>query len=315
MNSWIGKSSLNRDMGQRDAAELDAAWLSAFVLEVDDGGRFAAAGGVPMHLDPRGSRRADDFLLGTFHDRPWFARRVTSTVTHVDATWRDVAPQWQEPVAAAVALVRWHAMAPHCERCGEPTHVDGGGVRRVCPGCDLVVFPRQDPAVIVAVLDMTDRLLLASQRTWPPDRVSVIAGFVEAGESLEQACWREVAEEVGVTLDAVSYVSSQPWPMPRSLMLGFVATTSQDTVHPDGDEIAWGRFWTRDEVRRAVDTAVIRLPSSSSIGRQLIESWLAGTLQKPGSQVTKEQRIAGGNKPGSPHVVAFEDQRERGEHD
>ena len=314
MNNWIGKSSLDRDMGQRDATELDAAWRSAFVLEVDEGGGFAAEGGVPMQLDPPGSRRVDDILLGTFHDRPWFARPVSSPGTH-EATWRDVDPGWQEPVAAAVALVRWHAMSPHCERCGGSTLVDGGGVRRVCPSCGLLVFPRQDPAVIVAVLDPKDRLLLASHAAWPPDRVSVIAGFVEAGESLEQACWREVAEEVGVTLEAVSYVSSQPWPMPRSLMLGFVATTAQDTVHPDGDEIAWGRFWTRDEVRRAMGAAEIRLPGKGSIGRQLIESWLADTLEKPGSQVTKAQRIASGNKPRSPHVVALEDQRERGEHD
>lgn len=297
MNNWIGKSALDRDMGQRDAAELDTAWRDAFVLEVDDDGHFAADGGVPLHLDPRGSRHVDDILLGTFRDRPWFARRVASPVNGEEATWRDVAPEYQEPVAAAVALVRWHAMAPHCERCGAATRVDGGGVRRVCPSCGLVVFPRHDPAVIVAVLDPTDRLLLASQLAWPPDRVSVIAGFVEAGESLEQACWREVAEEVGVTLKDVSYVSSQPWPMPRSLMLGFVATTEQDTVHPDGDEIAWGRFWTRDEVRRSVDDAEIRLPGRGSIGRQLIESWLAGTLQKPGSKVTNEQRNDVGNKP------------------
>ncbi len=288
MNNWIGKSALDRDMGQRDNAELDAAWRDAFVLEVDDGGLFSAEGGVPAHLEPRGARRDTDILLGTFQDRPWFARPVGSLDTDDGATWRDVDPRWQEPVAAAVALVRWHAMAPHCERCGESTHSDGGGVRRVCPNCHLVAFPRQDPAVIVAVLDPADRLLLASQRAWPPDRVSVIAGFVEAGESLEQACWREVAEEVGVTLEAVSYVSSQPWPMPRSLMLGFVATTLQETVHPDGDEIAWGRFWTREEVRRAIDAAEIRLPGSASIGRQLIESWLAGTLQPPDASITNE---------------------------
>jgi len=103
VNNWIGKSSLDRDMGQRDATELDAAWRSAFVLEVDEGGGFSAEGGVPVHLDPRGSRRVDDILLGTFRDRPWFARRVASPVMH-EATWRDVDPGWQEPVAAAVAL-------------------------------------------------------------------------------------------------------------------------------------------------------------------------------------------------------------------
>ncbi|MGO1384044.1 MAG: NAD(+) diphosphatase [Arachnia sp.] len=314
MNNWIGKSSLDRDMGERGEVELDDAWDRAFVLEVTENGGFAAHAGVPLQLDPRGLRHADDILLGAFQGRPWFARRVTAAASHV-ATWRDVDAAWQEPVAAAVALVRWHAMSPHCERCGEPTRVDGAGVRRLCQSCGLVVFPRQDPAVIVAVLDPADRLLLASHTAWPPQRVSVIAGFVEAGESLEQACWREVAEEVGVTLDAVSYVSSQPWPMPRSLMLGFVATTSQKTVHPDGDEIAWGRFWTRRDLRHAMESAEIKLPGTGSIGRQLIESWLAGTLQGPIPKVTEVQRNDVGNKPASPHVVAYEDQRERGEHD
>ncbi len=315
MNDWIGKSGLDRDMGQRNVRELDAAWRDAFVLEVDDAGRFAAEGGVPSRLEARGARQEEDILLGTFQDRPWFARRVASLAPHGRATWRDVDPQWQEPVAAAVALVRWHAMTPHCERCGGSTHSQGGGVRRVCDSCDLLLFPRHDPAVIVAVLDPEDRLLLASQRAWPPNRVSVIAGFVEAGESLEQACWREVAEEVGVTLEAVHYVSSQPWPTPRSLMLGFVAATAQKAVQPDGEEIAWGRFWTRDEARRAVHTEEIALPGHGSIGRQLIESWLAGTLQRPGPQITKGQRLDGGNKQRRSHVVAFEDQRERGEHD
>ncbi len=286
MNNWIGKSALDRDMGQRDDTELDAAWQDAFVLEVDPEGSFAAELGVPAELIPRGDRRDSDILLGHFHSRPWFARPVASLSGGGGGEWRDVDIRWQESVAAAVALVRWHSMAPHCERCGGATHPDGGGVRRLCPSCGLVAFPRQDPAIIVAVLDPRDRLLLASQRAWPPDRVSVIAGFVEAGESLEQACWREGAEEVGITLEATSYVASQPWPMPRSLMLGFVATTQQDTVQPDGDEIAWGRFWTREEVSRAVRTQEITLPGSASIGRQLIESWLSGTLGRPGVSIT-----------------------------
>ncbi len=281
MNNWIGSSALHRDMGQRDAALLDAAWRDAFVLEVDSVGGFLSDRGVPQELVPRGGRGADDIALGTFHGRPWFARPVHSLRGGEAASWRDVDPRWREPVAAAVALVRWHTLARHCERCGAPTRPDGGGIRRVCPACGMMTFPRQDPAIIVAVLDPEDRLLLASQRAWPQKRVSVIAGFVEAGESLEQACWREVQEEVGVTLEAVSYVSSQPWPMPRSLMLGFVATTQQSTVQPDGDEITWGRFWTRDEVSRALETEEIVLPGSASIARGLIDSWLSHTLLQP----------------------------------
>lgn len=286
MSSWIGKSALNRDMGQRQPEELDGAWAGAFVLAVDDQGRFAARAGVPENLPNAGSRRDDDILLGVFDGRVWFARRCHGDAADPGHTWRDVDARWQEPVAAAVALVRWHGMAPHCEGCGGTTRPDGGGVRRVCDGCGHVAFPRHDPAVIVAVLDPSDRLLLASQKVWATGRVSVIAGFVEAGESLEQACWREVAEEVGVTLDAVEYVSSQPWPMPRSLMLGFVATTRDETVIPDGQEIQSGRFWTRTEARRALASGEISLPGTGSIGRALVDSWLEGTLGRPGGSIT-----------------------------
>lgn len=281
MNNWIGKSALDRDMGERSAAELDAAWLNAFVLEVDSQGSFEADGGIPLELADGGRRRQDDILVGKFDGRHWFARPVASMGEKECATWRDVDPRFQESVAAAVALVRWHAMAPHCEGCGSATHPEGGGVRRKCPSCSQVAFPRQDPAVIVAVIDPQDRLLLASQRAWATDRVSVVAGFVEAGESLEQACWREVMEEVGVELTAISYVSSQPWPMPRSLMLGFVAATDATVVRPDGDEIAWGKFWTREELRQAMENSDIKLPGGASIGRQLIESWLAQSLERP----------------------------------
>ncbi|MEO7588346.1 MAG: NAD(+) diphosphatase [Arachnia sp.] len=281
MNHWMGKSALDRTTGVPDAAVLDAAWHEAFVLEVDEEGRFSASGDAPVNLAPRDGRRVGDVMLGTFDGRPWFARPVPALAEADSATWREVDDPWQAPVAAAVALVRWHAMAPHCERCGVATVPDAGGVRRICPSCDLLAFPRQDPAIIVAVLDPDDRLLLASQRAWPKGRISVIAGFVEAGESLEQACWREVAEEVGLGLDQVAYVSSQPWPMPRSLMLGFVATTRDVTVYPDGDEIAWGRFWTRTELRHALRDGQVKLPGSTSIARQLIDGWLASTLPRP----------------------------------
>lgn len=281
MNNWTGKSALERNVDSRDEAALDSMWHGAFVLPVDAEGRFATHDSLPQDLHPRGERHPDDILLGEFSGRPWFARPVHAITNGASATWREVDTPWQAPVAAAVALVRWHAMAPHCERCGATTFPEDAGTRRSCHTCGLLAFPRQDPAVIVAVLDPTDRLLLASQRAWPSERVSVIAGFVEAGESLEQACWREVAEEVGVTLESTAYVASQPWPMPRSLMLGFVATTSQDTVEPDGDEIEWGRFWTRDELRVSLESGQIKLPGTTSIARDLIDRWLAGTLGRP----------------------------------
>ena len=281
MNDWNGKSALERNVESRDESALDSMWDGAFVLPVDSDGRFAVHDSLPQDLRARGTRRPDDVLLGEFSGRPWFARPVPAITDGASATWREVDGSWQAPVAAAVALVRWHAMAQHCERCGAATFPEDAGTRRSCHSCGLLAFPRQDPAVIVAVLDPADRLLLASQRAWPSERVSVIAGFVEAGESLEQACWREVAEEVGVDLESIAYVASQPWPMPRSLMLGFVATTSHATVVPDGDEIEWGRFWTRHELQVSLDSGEIKLPGTTSIARELIDRWLAGTLERP----------------------------------
>ena len=153
MNNWMGKSVLDRNVDARDEADLDLMWRDAFVLTVDVDGGFAADNGRPRELEPSGQRHPDDILLGSFDGRPWFARPVPTISDDASATWREVDTQWQAPVAAAVALVRWHAMASHCEHCGAATTPDGAGTRRKCPACGLLAFPRQDPAVIVAVLD------------------------------------------------------------------------------------------------------------------------------------------------------------------
>jgi NAD+ diphosphatase len=136
------------------------------------------------------------------------------------------------------------------------------------------LFPRTDPAVIVAVFDDADRILLAHQKVWEQGRYSVIAGFVEAGESLEQAVHREVVEEVGVAIDRVQYVASQPWPMPRSLMLGFTAHAVNVSLTPDGAEIANARWFARADIPEAIASGELRLPGPASIAFRLISTWL-----------------------------------------
>jgi NAD+ diphosphatase len=133
--------------------------------------------------------------------------------------------------------------------------------------------------VIVAVVDKDERLLLGSQASWPERRVSILAGFVEAGESLEQAIHREIAEEVDITLSQVRYFGSQPWPFPRSLMLGFVARASSTEICVDGLEIATADWFSRDQVRTQVASGQIGLPGASSIAFRLIEAWLNDDLQ------------------------------------
>ena len=179
----------------------------------------------------------------------------------------------------AVALVNWHATHTHCPRCGTPTVTVAAGHAQRCPADGSEHFPRIDPAVIMLVTDPDDRCLLARNRRWPERRVSILAGFVEPGESAEQAVAREVQEETGIVVARVRYVGSQPWPMPQSLMLGFRAAASGDLeLRVDDDEIAEAHWYSREELRSALAAQEILLPPPVSIAHRLIESWYGEEL-------------------------------------
>ena len=182
----------------------------------------------------------------------------------------------------AVALANWHATHTHCPRCGAVTEPVQAGYAARCTVDGTEHFPRVDPAVIMLVHDDSDRCLLARNRSWPPRRVSILAGFVEPGESLEQTVIREVAEETGLRVSGLRYVGSQPWPMPRSLMLGFVARApGEQEIVVDGDEIAEARWFSREELTAAISTGEVLLPPPVSIAHRIIESWYGAAL--PGS--------------------------------
>ncbi len=178
----------------------------------------------------------------------------------------------------AVALEAWHATHEFCPRCGSRTEIQTGGHIRVCPEDGSQHFPRVDPAVIMLIRDENDRCLLARGPQWPQGRMSILAGFVEPGESLEHAVVREVAEEVGVSVVRPRYLGSQPWPFPRSLMLGFFAEAVTTDLRPDADEIAEARWFSREEMTAALDSGELRLPPAVSIARRLIETWYGGQL-------------------------------------
>lgn len=180
--------------------------------------------------------------------------------------------------ATAVALAAWHARHPRCPRCGEPTRAVHAGWARECLADGTLHHPRTDPAIIVAVRDASDRLLLAHAATWPERRYSLVAGYVEPGESIEAAVRREVAEECGLRVTEVAYEGSQPWPFPASLMLGFRARALAGEPTPDGEEVTAARFVTRDELPGLVADGDIVLPMRASIARALIEEWFGGTL-------------------------------------
>jgi NAD+ diphosphatase len=179
----------------------------------------------------------------------------------------------------AVALANWHATHTHCPRCGTPTVTVAAGHAQRCPADGSEHFPRVDPAVIMLVTDPDDRCLLARNRRWPERRVSILAGFVEPGESAEQAVAREVGEETGITVARVRYVGSQPWPMPQSLMLGFRASAAGDLeIQVDDEEIAEAHWFSRDELRTALASREILLPPPVSIAHRLIQSWYGEEL-------------------------------------
>lgn len=181
-------------------------------------------------------------------------------------------------VVTALALLNWHRRHPRCPLCGQPTELTHAGWQRRCPADGSDHFPRVDPAVIMLVVDDDERALLGRQERWPPKWFSTLAGFVEPGETLENAVRREVHEEVGVTVDTVTYLASQPWPFPSSLMLGFHARAAGGELRPDGREIAEARWFTRQALVEACASGGVRLPPPLSISRWLVEQWYGEPL-------------------------------------
>jgi NAD+ diphosphatase len=192
-------------------------------------------------------------------------------------------------VAYVAALLNWHRRHGFCATCGTATAMREGGLVRGCPRCGTHHHPRTDPVVIMLVTD-ADRILLGRAPSWPPRRYSALAGFVEPGESLEEAVAREVEEESGVVVGAPRYVASQPWPFPASLMLGFEVPWAGGEPRAQEEEIQDVRWFTRAEVAAAAELDVdgwggapeevpgdgLLLPPRLAIARRLLEHWLSG---------------------------------------
>jgi NAD+ diphosphatase len=177
-------------------------------------------------------------------------------------------------LAQAIGILEWHERNRFSPLTGAPTTIERAGWVQRDPASGTEVFPRTDPAVIMLVHDGGDRCVLGRQAVWPPGRFSILAGFVEPGESAEAAVAREVAEEVGIAVTDVRYVASQPWPFPQSLMLGFVARATEEELRIDHDEIEEARWFSREELRSG--TGPQALPPTVSIARHIIDRWVAG---------------------------------------
>jgi NAD+ diphosphatase len=236
-----------------------------FLLGADADGVVYAGVDAPLDRVPMDGQRAPDGA-GV---RPSSLRQVGSLLGDRDAGL----------LTQAVALANWHETHTHCPICGTPTTVNPGGHSTTCPNDGTEHFPRTDPAVIMLVTDPAGRCLLAHNKAWPEGRVSILAGFVDPGESAEHAVIREVSEEAGLTVGRVTYLGSQPWPMPRSLMLGFhaFAEGGQD-IRVDAEEIGDAHWYTREELLESLRARRLGLPPPVSIARQIIEAWYGGAL-------------------------------------
>jgi NAD+ diphosphatase len=262
----------------------DPSWLAARraepgarALVLSERGLWVEDGRLVL-VPPNG----DSVFLGLAGDRPLFAQSAGEDEPRRGrpAGLREAATELRADEAALAAyagsLLSWHRRHRFCANCGAPTEPADAGHERHCPACDAHHFPRTDPVVIVRVID-GERILLGRQARWPEGRYSVLAGFVEPGETLEEAVRREVREESSVEVGEVGYVASQPWPFPSSLMIGFEAVADGGEPRPGDGELVDVRWFGRDEVIAAArGDGAVRLPPPYSISRRLIDGWLAG---------------------------------------
>jgi NAD+ diphosphatase len=292
-------SRVGADRADELRTDVDAArtaWPNAAVLKVDSRNRVLISGGRAVLGDASAlgdEPPQDAVFLGRTPDGPhvWGIRAPLQPPDDADVEVLDLrraGPIFDDVsaqlVATATALLNWHDNARFSPVDGSPTKPIKGGWSRINAVSGREEFPRIDPAVICLVHDGHDRAVLARQTVWPERMFSLLAGFVEAGESFEACVAREIAEEIGLTVQEVRYLGSQPWPFPRSLMVGFhaVADPAQEFSFNDG-EIAEAAWFTRDEVREALQQgdwssasqAKLMLPGSISIAREIIESWAA----------------------------------------
>jgi NAD+ diphosphatase len=253
----LSRGAADRSEDVRDPARIRQTWPSARVLVLDQAGRaewdgsaLAFAPALSVGSEPP----AGGVLLGEIDGVDHWA--VPGEVAGKKAGLREIGALLSDTEAGlfttATALLTWHGAAPFCPRCGQRSTPRPAGWSRTCPN-DHEEFPRTDPAVIVLVHDGDDSIVLARQPIWPPGRVSVLAGFVEAGESLEAAVVREIGEEIGLRVRDVHYLGSQPWPFPRSMMVGFAARADRtDELRPRVGEIESARWVDRATVRRLI---------------------------------------------------------------
>lgn len=308
----LARSAVDRDAISRQDPELITRMLTSPVCRVllVDGARVAVESTQPtpgLLLVPGNNFPADSLpatsaqmaYLGADSDHPYL---VVDAGTHSDdllariqngnaskeigwASPREIGAALNDAetglITTALALMQWHRRHQHCPHCGSITVSTESGWVRTCPADRSQHFPRTDPAVIMAITDDADRLLLGRGAAWPAYRFSTLAGFVEPGETPENAVRREVYEEAGIHVGAVEYRGSQPWPFPASLMLAYTGVALSTDITVDGVEMLDARWFTREQLVREVSAQKVLLPGKASVARVLIEHWYGQPLEVP----------------------------------
>lgn len=270
----LSRSVIDPDARRRDQWGEIVAADRLRVVRVGDG--LLAGGSSGLDFASTLSNGQEAAYLG-IDDQGWcyvaqFDAVVRNGLNVRDAGWQLNARD-AGLATTALGLANWHASHRFCPRCGASTVVAKAGWERHCSVDGAPIFPRTDPAVIMAITDDTDRLLLGHAVGWPDRQFSVPAGFVEPGESLEAAVRREVLEETGIQVGQVSYGGSQPWPFPASIMVGFFGSAVTNEPKPDGVEMAEAMFVSRAELADLLAAEHIRLPRPTSIAHHLIKQW------------------------------------------
>lgn len=251
--------------------------------------RDSATSLLPLADLERAPGRREQVFLGTLEGRPVLATLAGPDAAHAfndEAIYKVldlraiaiqgiVSAEELGILATAKALLHWHAHHRFCSQCGAPTSLSCAGFRRDCGACGAQHFPRTDPVAIMLVA-RGDRCLLGRQSRFPPGMYSCLAGFIEPGETIEDAVRRETLEEAGIEVGAVRYAASQPWPFPSSLMIGCIGEALTEEIRLDRDELEDGRWFGKDEVRLMLareHPAGLITPPPMAIANFLMRSW------------------------------------------